>query len=89
MEQSDVWKTPWNTRNGNAFSQNDSEPVVALNAQDAMDYCAWLSVKTGRNWRLPTSAEWSAAVGTSTYPWGNNYRPPGSDGNYLEYLQRG
>ncbi len=32
--------------------------------------------------RLPTNAEWEAAVGTSNYPWGDYYPPNWDDGNY-------
>ena len=48
----------------------------------AKEFCEWLSAKTGREWRLPTNAEWEAAVGTSTYPWGDYFPPKWDDGNY-------
>ena len=38
--------------------------------------------RLAKEWRLPTNAEWDAAVGTSTYPWGEYYPPKWDDGNY-------
>ncbi|ALA20009.1 nitrate reductase (plasmid) [Chelatococcus sp. CO-6] len=39
-------------------------PVVGVTWHDASDYAAWLSEKTGRNWRLPSDEEWSFAAGS-------------------------
>ena len=41
-----------------------------------------VSKVTGKEWRLPTNAEWEAAVGTTMYPWGDYYPPKWDDGNY-------
>jgi len=49
-------------------------PAVNVNWYEAVDYCKWLSEKTGRIFRLPTEAEWEyAARGPRSlrYPWGN------------------
>jgi formylglycine-generating enzyme required for sulfatase activity len=48
----------------------------------AVKLSEWLSKVTGKEWRLPTNAEWDAAVGTSTYPWGDYFPPHWDDGNY-------
>ena len=50
-------------------------PVINVNWHDANEYAAWLNKKTGKNYRLPTEAEWeyAARAGSSTkYSFGNN-----------------
>ncbi len=49
-------------------------PVVLVDVDDTKAYCAWRGNKLGRNYRLPTEAEWEkAARGTDgrIFPWGN------------------
>ncbi len=41
----------------------DDHPVSGVNWKEAQDFCAWLSKKETRIYRLPTDAEWSMAVG--------------------------
>ena len=48
---------------GPAFPQGDDHPVVNVSYNDAMEFCAWLSEKEGKKYRLPKDHEWSAAVG--------------------------
>jgi formylglycine-generating enzyme required for sulfatase activity/Skp family chaperone for outer membrane proteins len=38
-------------------------PVIQVNWKDATAFCAWLSRKDGKTYRLPTDHEWSCAVG--------------------------
>jgi hypothetical protein len=64
------------------WTQTDEHPVVGVNWNQAVKLCKWLSKMTGKEWRLPTNAEWDAAVGTSTYPWGDYFPPKWDDGNY-------
>lgn len=58
----------------NGFGR-DGYPVFNLSHHAAMKYCEWLSVKTGRIYRLPTEAEWEYACRTGTvsaYPFGDD-----------------
>ena len=50
-------KPEYNWRNPR-FAQSPEHPVVELTWNDAMAFCAWLSKREGRNYRLPTEAEW-------------------------------
>ena len=54
----------------------EDHPVVLVSHGDAQAYAAWLSVVTGRNWRLPTWREWEkAARGRDgrIFPWGDDW----------------
>jgi formylglycine-generating enzyme required for sulfatase activity len=64
------------------WTQTDEHPVVFVSWNQAVKLPEWLSRVTGKGWRLPTNAEWDAAVGTSKYPWGEYYPPHWDDGNY-------
>lgn len=51
------------------------QPVVGVSWNNAMSYARWLSKTTGRNYSLPTEAQWeyAARAGSNTaYPWGNS-----------------
>ena len=77
------WKNP-------SFTQTYNHPVVNVSWDDAKAFCQWLTGKErgeGRigneqEYRLPTDAEWSVAVGSGKYPWGNEWPPPKGMGNY-------
>lgn len=39
-----------------------SDPVTVVSHNDAVAFCRWLSAKENREYRLPTSQEWTAAM---------------------------
>jgi formylglycine-generating enzyme required for sulfatase activity len=45
------------------FAQAGNHPAVNVSWNDAKAYCAWLSKREGKKYRLPTDREWSCAVG--------------------------
>jgi formylglycine-generating enzyme required for sulfatase activity len=51
-----------------SFKRSGRQPVVRVSFDEAEEFCARLSRKTGRTYRLPTEAEWEYAsrAGTST-----------------------
>jgi len=64
------WRNP-------GYAQDDAHPVTCVSWEDATAYTAWLGRRTGRNYRLPTEAEWeyAARAGTGTVRfWGDDAR---------------
>ena len=100
------WKKP--SALGIDLAQKETHPVVNVNWNDANAFCEWLTRKeraagkitANQRYRLPTDAEWSAAVGLGkeqgsspeekdegvkdVYPWGKEWPPPKGAGNYAD-----
>jgi formylglycine-generating enzyme required for sulfatase activity len=66
-----------------ADNPNPLIPATSISHDDALAFLGWLSRRSGRNYRLPTDAEWeyaSRAGAASAFPWGDSVSP--SDANY-------
>lgn len=64
-DQSGGGRTPEANSGGGFTPEGDTQdhPVIRVNWDDANSFCAWLSRKEGKTYRLPTDREWSVAVG--------------------------
>ena len=102
----DGWKQRGGSWKSPGFEQTAEHPVCCVSWDDAKVFCKWLTEKeraAGRlradqEYRLPTDAEWSVAVGLenemdqtpkdksgkieNVYPWGSEWPPPAGAGNY-------
>ena len=72
-------------RRGYDLNQPD-QPAVRISWQQAMDYCKWLSEKTGKTISLPTEAqwEWACRAGSS-----NDYSFGKMGSDYSKYANLG
>ena len=59
------------------------QPVLHVSWNDAVAYCEWRTVKTGKRFRLPTEAEWEYAcrAGTTT-PYNVGFKLMTEEANY-------
>jgi formylglycine-generating enzyme required for sulfatase activity len=63
---------------GNLREKNEyNHPVVHVSWNDALAFCEWMSNHTGKEFRLPTEAEWEFAASGGNKSKGTNYS--GSD----------
>jgi formylglycine-generating enzyme len=67
------------------------QPVAGVSWFDAIRYCQWLSLQTGRPYRLPSEAEWERAarggLDQKQFSWGDE--PPQSLPHYSTRWQNG
>jgi formylglycine-generating enzyme required for sulfatase activity len=63
------------------------QPAISMTHHAAMEYCRWLSAKTGKTYRLPTEAEWEYACragSTTAYSFGDDSKPLGDHAWYTD-----
>jgi formylglycine-generating enzyme required for sulfatase activity len=62
---------------GFVADRNDDAPIANVSWNDAKQYAAWLSKLTGKEYRLPSEAEWEYAARGDTqtrYWWGDQFQ---------------
>jgi formylglycine-generating enzyme required for sulfatase activity len=67
------YKAPEDWEDNRPPKGKESHPVVNVSWYDAIQYCEWLSGKTGKSVTLPSEAEWEKAARSDDkreYPWG-------------------
>ncbi|NQV26745.1 MAG: protein kinase [Rhodopirellula sp.] len=74
----------WRTDGADAEPSDPVHPVVFISWRDANEFCKWLSEKESRQYRLPTSHEWAAAMqlGVKQLPPVPGETNPGANRNF-------
>ncbi|MHC4123067.1 MAG: formylglycine-generating enzyme family protein [Planctomycetota bacterium] len=75
-----TWRNP-------GFLQQDTHPVVCVSWNDAKAFCDWLSLKEGKEYRIPTEAQWEYACRanrTTRYSFNGGDRALFEYGNYAD-----
>jgi formylglycine-generating enzyme required for sulfatase activity len=76
LEDSKYEEIPDSWKFGQYPHQLANHPAYTLSDTACINYCEWISKKTGRKFRLPTEAEWEYAAGGTTgfeFPWGQTF----------------
>ena len=66
-------------------ASEDNHPVIHVSWDDANEFCEWLNNKTGKNFRLPTEAEWEYAARGGNKSKGYKYSGSNTIGNVAWY----
>lgn len=66
----------------------DNYPVIYVNWYGAKAFCEWIRTKTGKNYQLPTEAQWEFAARSRgkavKYAWGNGTPTRSNGGNIAD-----
>ena len=79
----------WKDQSADGYTPRENKeqhPVMKVNWEDAQKFCAWLSKKEGKTYRLPTDQEWSIAVGLGRdEKWKKDTTPATVEKNQTEF----